>query len=199
MLLNKDLLYQLVVLKPTFIKNLRASRNTRIFIHRSANIKLDGLVLFNYPNNHDIKTDRGMFYVSEYAFVQIGSLKSYSGSKIEVMPQASLTIGNNVSLNRHSRILCADKIMVGSDTVIGEYVLIRDTNGHSLENSVNKSPINIGCHVWVGAKATILKGVSIGDGSIIAAGAVVTKDIPPHALAAGVPAKVIRTDVNWIR
>ena len=57
--------------------------------------------------------------------------------------------------------------------------------------------MNIGNHVWIGAKAMIMKGVNIGDGAIIAAGAVVTKDVPARCLVAGVPAKVIKTDIEW--
>ena len=58
-------------------------------------------------------------------------------------------------------------------------------------------PIVIGNHVWIGARAIILKGVIIGDGAIIAAGAVVTHDVPAYTLAGGVPAKVIREGVEW--
>lgn len=58
-------------------------------------------------------------------------------------------------------------------------------------------PVCIGNHVWIGQRAMILKGVSIGDGAIIAAGAVVTRDVPAGCLAAGVPAKVIRKNVEW--
>ena len=52
-------------------------------------------------------------------------------------------------------------------------------------------------HVWIGMNATVLKGVTIGEGSIVAAGAIVTKDVPDHCLVAGVPAKIIRRDVRW--
>ena len=62
---------------------------------------------------------------------------------------------------------------------------------------VYRAPIVIGDHVWIGTNAIVLKGVTIGDGAVIAAGAVVTRDVPAHSLAAGVPARVIRSDVHW--
>lgn len=65
------------------------------------------------------------------------------------------------------------------------------------DSSKKTKPVCIGNHVWIGQRAMILKGVSIGDGAIIAAGAVVTRDVPAGCLAAGVPAKVIRKNVEW--
>ena len=59
------------------------------------------------------------------------------------------------------------------------------------------APIVIGDHVWIGMNVIVLKGVTIGEGSIVAAGSVVNKDVPPHCLVAGVPAKVVKTDVTW--
>lgn len=58
-------------------------------------------------------------------------------------------------------------------------------------------PIKIGNHVWIGTRVTILKGVTVGDNAIIAAGAVVTHDVPANSIVAGVPAKVINSNVNW--
>jgi acetyltransferase-like isoleucine patch superfamily enzyme len=58
-------------------------------------------------------------------------------------------------------------------------------------------PIHIGNHVWIGMNVTILKGVQIGDGAIIAAGAVVTRNIPARCLAGGVPARVLKENITW--
>lgn len=58
-------------------------------------------------------------------------------------------------------------------------------------------PIRIGDHVWIGLRATILKGVSIGDGAVVGAGSMVIRDVPSGALVAGVPARVIRESVTW--
>lgn len=77
-------------------------------------------------------------------------------------------------------------------------MVIRDNDGHEIVNGEEPSkPIVIGNHVWIGERATILKGVTIGDGAIVAANAVVTKDVEPNTLVGGVPARVIRRGVEW--
>jgi acetyltransferase-like isoleucine patch superfamily enzyme len=76
--------------------------------------------------------------------------------------------------------------------------VIRDSDNHLLDGRDRRSaPIRIGDHVWIGLRATILKGVTIGDGAVVAAGALVIHDVPPGALVGGVPARVIRENVTW--
>lgn len=76
-----------------------------------------------------------------------------------------------------------------------------DTDFHNIiqNNNLNKEtkPILIGDDVWIGSKVTILKGVSIGDGAVIASNSVVTKNVPPRCIVAGNPAKIIRENVQW--
>ena len=102
-------------------------------------------------------------------------------------------------MNYNSTITCFDHIEIGEGVCIAENVVIRDSDNHTIirEGYRQTAPIKIGKHVWIGVNCTILKGVTIGGGAVIAAGAGVTKDVPPHALVGGVPAKVIRTDVEW--
>jgi acetyltransferase-like isoleucine patch superfamily enzyme len=57
--------------------------------------------------------------------------------------------------------------------------------------------VTVGDKVWIGARVTVLKGVTIGDGAVVAAGALVTDDVPPRALVGGVPARVLRENVTW--
>ena len=87
-------------------------------------------------------------------------------------------------------------ITIGDDTLIGHNVVLATLN-HGIDpkerHDLFPAPIRIGCNVWISANATILPGVTIGDHSVIAAGAVVTKDVPANTIVAGVPAKVIRT------
>lgn len=58
-------------------------------------------------------------------------------------------------------------------------------------------PVTIGDHIWIGARTNVLNGVTVGDGAVVAAGSLVTRDVPPRALVGGVPARVLREDVDW--
>lgn len=123
------------------------------------------------------------------------------GSSIILHKGAKLLLEGKGYINERTIIECADRIEIGKETIISSDVRISDTDVHTYihttEEKVSISPIVIGRHVWIGRSAIILKGVHIGDNAIVAAGAVVTSDVPPNALVAGVPAKVVRTDVNW--
>ena len=76
-------------------------------------------------------------------------------------------------------------------------MIIRDNDSHQILGSNGTQPITIGNHVWIGTRAMILKGVTIGDGSVIAAGSIVTHDVPPNSLVAGVPAVVKKQNIIW--
>lgn len=116
----------------------------------------------------------------------------------------SLEIGDNVSIGEYTHITCANKITIGRGSGIGRFVLITDnSHGNSSIEDVemplfgrkiqSNGPVCIGENVWIGDKVTILPNVTIGKGCIIAANAVVTKDVPEYSVVAGVPAKVIKT------
>ncbi|MFM7186744.1 MAG: acyltransferase [Armatimonadota bacterium] len=106
-----------------------------------------------------------------------------------------VTIGDNTFVNSGTSIGSLASITIGSNVAIGNYVLIMDSDFHNpLDHTLPgaKAPIVIEDGVWIGARATILKGVTIGKHAVVAAGAVVTKDVPAGALVGGVPAKLIR-------
>jgi acetyltransferase-like isoleucine patch superfamily enzyme len=105
-------------------------------------------------------------------------------------------------INCQSVISCANKIIIGEDAAIASGVYIYDSDHHKIisrygEQTNESVPVVIGKHVWIGVGAIVLKGVTIGDSSIIGAGAVVTSDIPANCIAAGNPAVVIREGVVW--
>lgn len=128
-----------------------------------------------------------------------GDFKIFSGTKIFINQNAELLLGSGY-INSHFTLHCFERITIGEDVAIADNVTIRDSDNHVVTSGSGyqmTKPITIGNHVWIGMNATILKGVIIGDGAIIAAGAVVTRDVPAGCLAAGVPARVIKEKVTW--
>lgn len=127
-----------------------------------------------------------------------GKVKIYTDFRIWVNEGATLKFRSGYT-NYGLNLSCWQEITIGDDCAIGERVTIRDSDEHSLSGSSSSSsaPIVIGDRVWIGSGATILRGVRIGDGAVVAAHAVVTKEVPARCLVAGVPAKVVRTDVEW--
>ena len=121
----------------------------------------------------------------------------HTGCSISVNPGGHLQLGSGYA-NNNITIDCFERVDIGQGVAISKGVTIRDSDSHSI-NGKNRisAPIIIGNHVWIGLNATILKGVSIGDGAVIAAGAVVTRDVPANALVGGVPAKIIKGDITW--
>lgn len=107
----------------------------------------------------------------------------------------NITVGKNVFINSGCCFQDQGGITIGDDTLIGHQVVLATLN-HDLNpeqrKSMNAAPIIIGKNVWIGAHATVLAGVTIGDNAVIAAGAVVTRDVPANTVAAGIPAKIIR-------
>ena len=108
----------------------------------------------------------------------------------------NITVGKNVFINSGCCFQDQGGIEIGNNVLIGQQVVLATLN-HDLmpEKRANMSPapIKIGNDVWIGAHATILAGVTIGNGAVVAAGAVVTKDVPANTVVGGVPAKVIKT------
>lgn len=127
-----------------------------------------------------------------------GTFAAFTGTRIVVDVGASLALGSGY-VNSDARISCFHAITIGEDVAIADQVVIRDSDNHEVDGATREptAPIVIGDHVWIGTAAIVLKGVTIGDGAVAAAGAVVTRDVPPGALVGGVPATVRRKDVVW--
>lgn len=113
--------------------------------------------------------------------------------------QAVVSIGANTYINQRCEIKCMSEVIIGCNCAIAWDVTIMDTDYHTIDNKTMSKPIHIEDNVWIGCKAVILKGITVGEGAVVAAGAVVTKDVPSGSLVAGVPAKIIKENVYWKR
>ena len=170
----------------------------------TAKITIQQSVLLGWCNMRKSKLETAL-YMEDKSMLILGGrggelmLIGY-GSYIQIGKNAILEIGNSF-INREVKIMCNNHIKIGSDCIIAMGTVIRDNDGgnHRIEslNYVNSKPVVIGNHVWLCENVMVLKGVTIGEGSIIAAGSLVTKDVPPHCLAMGVPAKVVRKNIEW--
>ena len=127
------------------------------------------------------------------------NLKSHEHRKTNPV----LTIGENCYVGEYSHISASNRVIIGDGLLTGRFVLIIDndhgyTDGNQLDlrpscrDIVSKGSITIGNNVWIGDKSSIMSNVTIGDCAIIAANSVVTHDVPPYTVVAGVPAKVIK-------
>ena len=107
----------------------------------------------------------------------------------------NIHIGKNVFINMGCKFQDQGGIFIGDGTLIGHNVVLATLNhAKSPRNrsTMIPAPIHIGRRVWIGSNATVLPGVTIGDGAIVAAGAVVTRDVPENTIVSGMPARVMR-------
>ena len=144
--------------------------------------------------------------------VQIGHHVTLLDDEVRCYAGGTISIGNFVWMSLRGQIISATHVEIGDYCIFGRDVYISDTNEHPLDPALRReqtiamlrdgiepdrsaaasAPVIIGKDVWVGERAAILKGVSIGDGAIIAAMSVVTKDVPAGTVVAGNPARVVK-------
>lgn len=181
------------------------SRYAIVEISKTARVIVNHSVLFGWRNMKYSRLETSLV-MAEGSIFELGGANFKSmeligyGSYIQIGQNAKLSIGNSF-INREVKVLCNKSISIGDGCVIAMGAVIRDNDGgqHQIlsDNYKNQKPVIIGNHVWVGENSMILKGVTIGDGAVIAASSLVSKDVPAHCLVAGNPAKVIRENVNW--
>jgi acetyltransferase-like isoleucine patch superfamily enzyme len=114
--------------------------------------------------------------------------------ELAVSPGAALHIGDGCRLNYGVSIAATARVEIGAHVRLGPYVTVADSDFHDLHRRGTRPPsrpVVIEDHVWIGGKASVLRGVRIGRGAVVAQGAVVTRDVPAFAIVAGVPARVV--------
>ena len=142
--------------------------------------------------------------------LQLGANSLLRGTVTYNKNNSSLIVGDNTAINGSTLFSIASSVQIGRNVLISFECLIMDHDGHSLDSDIRKKDlpdllsgkpkswddvgikiIKINDSVWVGARVTILKGVTIGEGSIVASGSVVTKDVSPFSIVGGNPARKI--------
>ena len=117
----------------------------------------------------------------------------------------TILIGTNTTVQHGTRFHAQGaNISIGEDCMLSNNVFIRTSDSHPIYDESNKRinpplPVTIGNHVWLAASARIFKGAIVGDGSVIGAYSLVTKTIPSHVIAAGIPAKIVKENIRWER
>ncbi|MES2353049.1 MAG: acyltransferase [Pseudomonadota bacterium] len=174
-----------------------AKYRTRANVHSSARFLRGGSVV-------NILADAGAISVGAHTIVRGELLTFGHGGKI--------SIGDWCYIGEGSRIWSAAEVIVGDRVLISHGVNVHDTNSHPIDatvrhmhsrqiltvghprqiDTINSASVKIGNDVWIGFNAIVMKGVEIGEGSIVAAGSLVTADVPPRTVVGGNPARVIR-------
>ena len=137
--------------------------------------------------------------------ITIGKLTKLTGTLWIEGNNCNIAIGDNVTVIGASFLVTEDNlsITVGDECLFSYGIEVRTSDSHSIIDLTSNERINrgksikIGNHVWVGVKATVLKGVNICNDSVIGAGSLVAKDVPPNSIAAGVPAMVVKSNITW--
>lgn len=145
-------------------------------------------------------------------FIVIGDNTEFLESEIRCYSKGKIKIGKNCWFSLRLQMISCSSIEIGNDVIVARDVYISDTNEHPINPFLRRKqtheyifngqspnryesetkPIKIGNDVWIGERAIILKGVTIGDGAVIAAGSVVTKDVTSFSIVGGNPAKLIK-------
>lgn len=129
-----------------------------------------------------------------------GKVNLYFSNRYRERP--TLKIGSNCSIGHLSNINVAERVEIGDNVRIGSYVVIADADGHPMDKTARRDspfdeesirPVFIEKDAWIGRNSILLKGVCVGEGSIVGAGSVLTGDVPPDSLFAGNPARFIRS------
>jgi acetyltransferase-like isoleucine patch superfamily enzyme len=142
--------------------------------------------------------------------ISIGSYCLIEGCLVTETSTSQIMIGNNVYVGGGSLIDCVRSIVIEDDVLMSHGCILADSNNHSIKYSIRKKdladwkkgdhdwdtttsmPIKIAKGAWIGMRAIVLKGVTVGEGAVVGAGSVVTNDVSPYTIVAGNPAKIVR-------
>lgn len=175
---------------------LLADKNCILIFDKDSIIEINKIL--NLNNNSVISNKRSsLIRLDKNAKFVIESTASiFYDADIVVFDNGKLVIGNSF-INSNCKIRCHDEIKIGNGCAISHDFTVMDSDAHYIFGDKHTKPVVIEDNVWIGTRVTILSGVTVGEGAIIAAGSVVKENVPKKTLVAGVPAKVIKRNVEW--
>lgn len=183
-------------------QNLMVYNDTALILAKNSILELNGKLEINtgcldyYYRSSILRMDQNSRFI-----VTHGNARISYGADITLFKNSILTVGDSF-INSDCRIRCGSNITIGDDCVISHGVVILDSDFHILIDEGEEKPryghgVTIGNNVWIGSEVRILKNVTIGDGAVIAAGSIVTSDVPAHSLVAGQPARIVKKYIKW--
>lgn len=177
-------------------KRIIKRRQDFLHIHKTAKITLNGQLILN-ANSFGNNGRSSLLRMDENSCLVCNGFTFMYGADVILFKGAKLVLGSDSFINSDCKIRCHKEIYIGNNCAISHDFTVMDSDAHKLNGIVNTNPVRIYDNVWIGTRVTILSGVTVGEGAVIAAGSVVTHDVPPHALVGGVPAKVLKENVEW--
>lgn len=183
------------------------------YIHAFANVERESgaVIRFDQDGFLALGTERSSFrgwagrtslYMKKNSKLIINGHNNIGrGSLVWILEGGSIVFMGETFTAGKNMIISKEKVTIGKRCAIAWGVTITDHDFHRLHKDgvqkIETAPVVIGNDVWIGMNATVLKGVTVGDGAVIAAGAVVTRNVPARSLVAGNPAKIIDTNVDF--
>lgn len=183
---------------------LHICNKSQIHIANGAKITLNpsAILEFNMMEDpfNEVRPSRLILHENSQLICK-GHIQSFEAVRIECLPNAVVEIGHKSYINHDSEIRCRERVVIGENVSIAYNVLIQDSDYHATYDEAGNlkpitMPITIEDNVWIGSNVIILKGVTIGEGCIVAAGSVVTKSAPAYSLIGGNPARVIKQNIK---
>jgi tetrahydrodipicolinate N-acetyltransferase len=176
-------------------------RGTRIWAQRGARVQLSRGAVLLVGLEHRNPTPASIHLRPGGRLAVAGTVQIMGGCRVRVGDRGALSFATRSFLSDGSTLTCDERVTVGRGCALSFNVTITDSDVHGLVRDGVEQPrhgaVVIEDRCWVGTGATILKGVRLGEGAVVAAGAVVTRDVAPRTLVGGVPARVLSPEIDW--
>lgn len=144
----------------------------------------------------DVRYDRGIWQCSGRVEFE-GAAIFAQGSKISVGAKGSLSVGEGFVNTAKGEFICHDRMRLGAGSLVSWDTLFMDSDFHCVDGRSISAPVVVGDNVWIGCRCMLLKGAEVPEGSVVAAGAIVTKTLGPEKSLFGGVNKILRTEIEW--